>query len=903
MLSISARGSATEAMGYYVHLAAGDGPEDYYAAEAAGVWQGAGAAALGLAGPVTGEAFRSAAEGCAPDGAALVQGTGEAHRAGWDLTFSAPKSVSAIWAVADPTERTAIADAHDQAVQQALAYIESGFPLARRGRGGLERERAGLVIATYQHGTSRALDPQLHTHAFLHNLAQRADGTWGGLEVRDLYRWKHALGAIYRAALAAELAAQGYAIAADGPSFAIAGVPEAVTDRFSTRRQQIEAALAERGISGAKASEVAALDTRAAKTEIPDHDTLHARWTTEAQAAGFTPADAHGAAAAAPSPEPMPTPETLLRQATEHEAVIETRHIWQAVAVAAQHRGLGLDTIREQVGVVLSDPECLRLVGADGTVRYTTRELYRMERAVMASARARAAETHHAVDAATVTIALARHAREEGFPLSDEQAAAVRHVTAAPGAVQVVIGDAGTGKSAALSAARRAWTAAGQRVIGCAPSGKAAAGLEAGSGIESRTLASLLLALEGYTDEEGIGHPPREQLTARDVVVVDEAGMVDSRTLARLMRHADDAGARVVLVGDHKQLQAVGAGGVFRHLAGEDAAEITAIRRQRDPWARAATRAFAAGEAAEALSHYLERGRVHLTDGQPQAVACAVARWAEHVRDAGAAETLLMAGTNAEVAALNAATRARMEADGRLIGHETEIQTRERSGRAAGRIAVAAGERLLAKRNDRETGLRNGDLLTVERLRYTGTGVQLVVRVDRTGEAVTIDPRRYAQLRYGYAVTTHAAQGATVERAVVLAGGSMTSRESTYVQMSRHRDSAEIIATRQQLRAAAEQLAPSEPLLGRVRALAEARGLERPREITESLAAAQAWLAAQGEPTTDLRELCDLVEAMGESRPAVTTLDYVASEQARHDADVTADTAAINRDTTHAAGQ
>ncbi|MQM39307.1 ATP-dependent RecD-like DNA helicase [wastewater metagenome] len=900
MLSISARGAADEAMAYYVHLAADDGPEDYYASEGAGVWHGAGAAALGLTGDVAAEDFRAAAEGRSGDGEALVQGAGAAHRAGWDLTFSAPKSVSAVWAVAEDDERAAIAAAHDRAVSRALAHIEAEFSVARRGRGGHERERAGLVIATYQHGTSRALDPQLHTHSFVMNLARRADGSWGGIDPREIYRHKLALGAIYRAELAAALRAEGYAVAADGDSFRLAGVPDGVTDQFSMRRQQIDAALAERGVTGARASEVAALDTREAKAEIPERAVLHERWRAKAAVAGFAAEDTRAAAASAPAPEPMPTPAELLRQATAHEAVIEERHVWRAVAVAAQHRGEGLETIREHVDRVLADEACMRLVGDDGTARYTTRELYRAERAIIDSARSRASETHHAVGAGTVTAAIEQHARAHGFRLSDEQAAAVRHVTAAAGAVRAIVGDAGTGKSAALGAARLAWQAAGQRVIGAAPSGKAAAGLEAGSGIASRTLASLLHALDEHTDDGGDVQPSREQLTARDVIVLDEAGMVDSRTMARLMAHADAAGARVVMSGDPKQLQAVGAGGVFRHLAGDDAAQITQIRRQRDEWARTATQAFAAGEAAAAVEQYVDRGLVHVADDQRQAVARAVDRWAEHVSERGAAETLLMANTNAEVAALNAAARERAAADGRLVGHETEIQTRDRNGRATGRIAVAAGDRLLAKVNDRETGLKNGDLMSVERLRHTAGGAQIVARVDRTGEAITIDPARYAQLRHGYAVTTHAAQGATVDRAVVLAGGAMTSRESTYVQMSRHRDSAEIIATRQQLRTAADHLAPSEQTIERVQATAEAAGVDAPAEALDSLAAAQAWLAAHGAATTDVQELRDLVAAMGESRQAVTTLDYAAADTT-HETDAAREAAATRHEAASAA--
>jgi len=847
VLSVSARGSAAEAADYYAHLAADhDGrPEDYYAREGAGQWAGA-AAALNLIGAVDPKSFQRVLEGRALDGQDLVQGAGNCHRAGWDCTFSAPKSVSAVWAIADHDQRALIQAAHDQAVAKAVEQIQALCVQARVGssaKGTLRRESATAVVATFCHGTSRALDPALHSHAFIANLAQREDGSWGGIESREIYRWKMALGAAYRAEMAAGLTKAGLAVEADGDSFKLAGVPDELCADWSTRRQQIVQALADHGASGAKASEVAALDTRRAKDVDQDREQLHARWTGEALEQGFT-ADQAFAAKATVAPEPMPTPEELLRRATEHDAVIEERHVWQTVAVACQHRGEGIDTIQERVAEVLESPALVRLVHPEtGETKFTTRELYEQERQVLEYARKHAADLHLAVDAATVDAALASFAKVQGFVLSDEQVAAVHHVTEQPGAVRTIVGDAGTGKSTAMKAARMAWENNGQRVIGCAISGKAAAGLQDGAGIESHTIASLLMRLEPQTNEaSGETWPPRETLTDRDVIVVDEAGMVDSRTMHRLAEHAQAAQARVVLVGDHKQLQSVGAGGVFRHLADQDSARISEIRRQREDWAKTAVQRFSLGEAVEALGAFVDRGLVHVTDDQAAAVDLAVDRWAHHAAEVGVAETLLMANTNAEVARLNQAARAARAGE---LGHEVTIQTCNRDGRPTGTLAVAEGDRLLAKRNDRETGLKNGDLMTVDSITYTSRGVEIEATIDRTGRSVAVNPDEYAQLRHGYAVTTHAAQGATVDRAVVLGGGSMTSRESTYVQMSRMRETAEFIATRQQIRNAASAL-----------------DVEQEQVAPDPLA-----------------QLRDVVKAMSQSRQKETTLDYLAAHE------------------------
>jgi conjugative relaxase-like TrwC/TraI family protein len=574
MLSISARGSATSATSYYAHLIADvqphdAQPDDYYARDGAGQWLGAGATALSLNGKVNANQFQQVLEGRTPDGRDLVQAAGEKHRAGWDLTFSAPKSVSVVWGASTDTDlRAAISGAHGRAVKAALDQLQHDAEaiVARRGKGGLVQEKADMVVATFQHGTSRELDPQLHTHAFVANLAQRSDGTWGGIEPKAMYQWKMAAGAIYRAELAQALAELGLSIEADSDSFKLTGVSDEVCQSFSKRREQIEAALAEYGASGAKASEVAALDTRKTKAADFDHDQLHHKWAAEAEALGFRADQVQ--VLTAREPAPLPTVTELLRRATEHDSVIDARHIWLAVAVEYQHRSMGLEQIREQVARIMQSPEIIRLIHPEtGEVKYTTKELYQQERAVLSYARDHAGDTHHAVGSTKVDAALAQFAKDKGFALSNEQQAAVRHVAQGAGAVRVIVGDAGTGKSTAMQAARMAWETNGQRVIGCAISGKAAAGLEEGSGIESRTIASLLISLEPSIDPEtGVITPPRETLTSRDVIVVDEAGMVDSRTMHKFIGYTQAAGARVVLVGDHKQLQSVGAGGVFRHL-------------------------------------------------------------------------------------------------------------------------------------------------------------------------------------------------------------------------------------------------------------------------------------------------------------------------------------------------
>jgi conjugative relaxase-like TrwC/TraI family protein len=286
--SISARGGVQAALGYYAHL----GQDDYYLRdrEPPGGWAGEGAARLSLAGPVTKSEFQAALKGIDPrtgERLAALGGRVQDHATGWDMTFSAPKSVSVLWALSEVRERPAIEGAHRTAVAAATRYLEQTAAWARRGKGGATREpTAGLLMATFEHHTSRELDPQLHAHVFIFNLAPRKDGTWGAIVSRELYKAQKQAGAVYRAALAGELERTGYAVKRSGDNFRAAAIPRDVERAFSKRRQAIEAAAAEHGYRSPRGMELAALRTRRTKRNV-DRPALFEVWRTEARALGF----------------------------------------------------------------------------------------------------------------------------------------------------------------------------------------------------------------------------------------------------------------------------------------------------------------------------------------------------------------------------------------------------------------------------------------------------------------------------------------------------------------------------------------------------------------------------------------------------------------------------------------
>src|SRR5215217_3842934 len=416
------------------------------------------------------------------------------------------------------------------------------------------------------------------------------------------------------------------------------------------------------------------------------------------------------------------------------------------------------------LATVEASAEIVRLGKDDrGRERFTTRAMrateVRMERAAERLSDVRG----HRVSAAAQDAAL----RDRG--LGDEQRAAFAHV-AGERALALVVGFAGTGKSTMLGAAREAWEAAGYEVRGVALSGIAAESLESGSGILSRTIASL---------EHAWGQG-RDRLTGRDVLVIDEAGMVGSRQLERVLSHAAEAGAKVVLVGDPQQLQAIEAGAAFRALSERHgAAELTQVRRQHQAWQREATKELATERTAAALARYERAGMVHAHATKDEAKAALVAGWAaarraEPERSQGRSHVIL-ASTRADVRDLNERARATVRAAGAL-GADRIIATER------GERAFAVGDRVMFLRNERSFGVKNGTLGTVERLESSS----LTVRLDDQ-RTVRFDLKDYAHVDHGYAATIHKAQGITVDRAHVLASTHLD-RHAAYVGLTRHRE-------------------------------------------------------------------------------------------------------------------
>jgi Ti-type conjugative transfer relaxase TraA len=458
-------------------------------------------------------------------------------------------------------------------------------------------------------------------------------------------------------------------------------------------------------------------------------------------------------------------PAIALHAITHSQATFTQRDLAQ---FAFRHSD-GKDQFDSVMASVRGSPELVAL-GKDGKdqERFTSRDMIAVEERLGLSASMLATSEQHGVADRNRHAAL-DGAAERGMILSGEQRDAFDHVTGQRDLTSVV-GYAGSGKSAMLGVARDAWEREGYNVRGASLSGIAAENLEAGSGITSRTIASL-----EYQWKQG-----RDQLSERDVLVIDEAGLTGTRQMERVLSAARDAGAKVVLVGDPEQLQAIEAGAAFRSLAeAHGAVEITEIRRQRDDWQRGATRALATGRTGEAIHAYGENGMVHEGKTRDDARAELVEGWDQARTSDSSKSRIILTHTNAEVRDLNIAARDKLRDHGEL-GGDVDVKTER------GERQFASGDRMMFLCNERSMGVKNGTLGTVEQV----TPGHMAVRTD-DGRSVAFDLKDYAHVDHGYAATFHKSQGVTVDQAHILATSGMD-RHSAYVGLTRHRDGVQL---------------------------------------------------------------------------------------------------------------
>lgn len=750
MLSLSPLGR-DDAAGYYLEVIVG-GVEDYYLApgEAPGRWIGRAAGELGLRGEVQREDLEALLAGNDPRTGAHV-GTWRT-RPGYDLTLSPPKSVSLLWALGESRVAAAARQAHDEAVDAAIAYLDAEACLVRRGREGRIRfPGSGLIAAGFRHRTSREADPQLHTHVVVANMTRGPDGAWSSLFSAMLYRHARAAGCIYQAVLRRRLAERlGVRFGPVKKGYAeVVGIDKAARRAFSRRRIAIERSMAEHGVRSRRGAQVATLDTRPDKPTPTTEGVLRTAWSERADEIGLDV----GMALGRPGPVAAVSgsDDELAHVLTERDASFERRRVVEAVAESGRN-GLLLEEITSRVDDYLASDQAVALP----TGRWTTPAMLALEsEALDLAGRTWAGPMPHGDHVEDAIVARPS--------LSGEQRQAVRHLTAS-GPVSLVVGHAGAGKTFALDAARAAWQAGGHEVLGCSLSARAARQLEASAGIRSDTADKLLTDLDAG----------RRSITNRSIVVVDEASMLGSRRLVRLLRHTTQAGGKLVLVGDPKQLPEIDAGGLFAALARHVGhAELTENRRQRDHHERQAARELRDRDVEKSLLRLNRTGRVSTDDNADALRARMVRDW--HLETRAGADAVMLALHRSDVADLNRRARNRLAAAGEL--GEPLV--------ALGDIQLAKGDRVMTLRNDRRLGLLNGTVGTVVGLDGTG----LLVRTASGDREIPLHYITEGKLTHAYALTVHKAQGLTCDVALLLGDDSLFAEAGyTGITRGRHRN-------------------------------------------------------------------------------------------------------------------
>ncbi|EFF43152.1 MobF family relaxase [Xanthomonas citri] len=793
------RGNNQYAAAHYFSAA-----DDYYAKEHPGEWQGQGAQVLGLTGPVEQAQLSRLLDGRLPNGERIqttFDPTDNKKRMGLDLTFSAPKSVSMQALVAGDKDVTA---AHDRAVTRALEQVERLAEARKKVKGKSYRERTGnMVIGKFRHEMSRAKDPQLHTHAVVLNMTQRIDGAWRALSNEDIFRVQHEIDALYKAELAKGLQALGYAIRLvdDQGNFELDHISRDQIEAFSARSRVIEEALANEGKTRATATtlekQIISLATRPRKDES-DRELVKQYWVEKSRELGIDyglrsqldgrtyeagdsfgtrgreRGDAGDRIAATSLPASLTPAQAVVQYAinhlTEREAVVRET----ALTATALRRAVGLagpDEVRAEIkrlagqGALIeavpayrmadrkdgpalssagwksylqelkgwSDKQAQQYVGnaiKQGSLvpaekRYTTQKALAREKAILAIERTGRGAIEPIMTAAAVKTAL------EGTALSAGQRSAVETIVSTKNRFVGIQGDAGTGKTYTVNQAvalikQASAVSEGYRTVALAPYGNQVKALK-NEGLEAHTLASFLRTKDKPID-------------GKTIIVLDESGVVGARQMEQVMRVVEKAGARMVLLGDTKQTEAIEAGKPFAQLQqdGMQTARISEIQRQKDHELKTAVEHAAEGRVTPSLAHIKHVEELKEPIERHRAIVNDYIQLTEPERR----ETLIVAGTNQARREINRMVRESLDLTGK--GREFDTLTRVDMTQAQRRFAPSyqPGMVIQPEKDYQKAGLTRGETY---RVKEALPGNALVLQ-RQDGTTTTINPRKATQL-------------------------------------------------------------------------------------------------------------------------------------------------------------
>jgi conjugative relaxase-like TrwC/TraI family protein len=756
-------------------------------------------ARLGIEGAtVQGPEFIALMEGRHPrtGGWLRPEGAGGGRGGGIDLTFSAPKSVSVVWALGDEGQRREIEAAHAAAVRDAMAHLTETVPTVRRRYDGqvVEEHAVDLVAAEYRHTTARGVmegdapDPQLHSHVVITS-AIREDGRLVAVASRPVFRSAREVGAYYRSALAHQLQARGYRVergtGKQGRYFEIEGVPRSMLDAFSARSREVARAAERFRAKYGRAPERGEL--RALKLENRTAKVLHTKadlqlvWNETA--ARFEYAAGEHDRHAQPGlglEDQRPLGERVEERLTERAAMFEPGE-FRAVLLEQSVGDLSPADALAFSKTMIAERRILLLEGG----LMTTPTVRAREEAIERRFTDLTADAGREVGEGARAIAGDEVAERIGGRLSSEQAHALEVITGSERGA-IIVGPAGTGKGVVIDAAARAEQYTGHQTFGIAVSGSTAQRL----GYDSPALADRTLTLDALVSrvERGQLHVGKDT-----TIYFDEAGMADTDRLDCLTGLVERTQSKLVAIGDPAQLPSIGAGGMFERLIKlAPSAELSNIRRTLDPAEQRAWADLRAGRSDRAMAHYHSRGQLCFADTRDEAVEHAARAWAKLTERHDPSEIALISdASNIEIHRLNARAQHFRAERGELGDIEVPVPGIHYS--------VRQGDRVVLIDQHHEPGverIENGSRGQV--LDITPTG-NVLIEFDITGRKRTLTGDDLARLRLGYAQHIHRAQGATVTRTLVVTGGWQTSKEPAYVEASRARNGTNWFVSREDL--------------------------------------------------------------------------------------------------------
>lgn len=723
--------------------------------------------------------------GCDAKGKKLLRNSNIRNKKGWDVTFSAPKPVSVVWARAGDALRNNIGAAHHNAVIDTIKFLEIKAAYTRVGQAGrLKQKTKGFAALIFEHYRSRADDVQLHSHVLIPNLTLRADEKWASIDSQYLFEWSHAATQVYRALLAMGLRNLGFNIVRveDTDCFTLLGIDKAVCKAFSKRTQDIKTKIEKMGLEDASAStrnKVVLYSRLPKSSSSPSH--LLAKWQSEMSSMGYEEEDLHNSINVLHKPalEMLPILQ-VMKKLTRQKATLSEAQIYERVAIEAQFFHVTLLEIINTVTYILEHKWLLGpLRGRTGKAIYSTSFILNVEKDLIALAKQLRNKRSYQLSPHTILTAISKQESEQGFNLSAEQKNSVGDVCKT--GLDILQGRAGAGKSTSMKALRIAYELSGFKVVGATIAKNAASQLEEETGIRSSTFAKLLIDIKHKNNS-----------FRNTVILIDEAGLIPSSGMLELLKGIMQADAKLVLVGETEQLAAIEHAGCLLYLSKLFGfGELSTIYRQRERWAKELVSDLRQGNSTKALKAMGENGLLHISDSKAAAMEKLVACWESFIDKNPDKQYMVLANSWKDVKPLNELIRKKLQ-EKCLVGNEdVEVECVISDKYFCQKFSCK--DQIRFTKNDHEKGLINGQLGTIIDIKKVDADILFTVLKD-SSETIKVLKSEYSddndalQLVHAYAITVYSSQGSTVDGDTFVFYNKAMNRAASYVAGSRHKD-------------------------------------------------------------------------------------------------------------------